>query len=317
MVRWALTGANGFVGRALADRLRAEGHPVRGLTRRVGSLAYDHIVGDVTDQRAVAALVERADVVVHLAAYVHKKATSEAAQRECREVNVDGANRVAQAVFATGGYLVLVSTANVYAPSEEPATEKDALKPRTLYGETKLEAEENVRALFGKGLRGTIVRPAMVFGPGAPGNLRRLVGLVQRRIIPFVGTGANRKTMAPIGRLIAAIRAVADDQQAANGKAFNVGGITLSMRGVVKEIGEELGIEPRIIPLPKGPMAMIGRLLDRIPSSRLPSLSQMVETFTSSSVVDDHRLQALATFRDLDDPHEALRHAIRDLSASQ
>jgi nucleoside-diphosphate-sugar epimerase len=275
------------------------------------------VVGDVTDARAVATLVESAEVVVHLAAYVHRKATSAATRNECHEVNVEGTKRVAEAVAATGGYFVFISTANVYAPSDEPAAEDDAVRPRSVYGQTKLEAEERVRELFRAGLRGAILRPAMVFGPGAPGNLGRLVRLVEGRIVPFVGTGANRKTMAPISRVLTSICAVANDQEQSDGQIFNVGGISLSMSEVVNEIARELQVKPRIVAVPRRPVALLGRLLDRIPGSRLPSVSQMVETFTSSSVIDDRKIQLLPAFRDLDEPLAALRRAIRALSGSR
>ena len=74
--RWALTGASGFVGRALAQAALARGASVRGLTRGAALPAgVEAIRGDLADRDALARLVHGADVVVHLAAYVHRRSS--------------------------------------------------------------------------------------------------------------------------------------------------------------------------------------------------------------------------------------------------
>src|SRR5262245_18090165 len=154
MTRWALTGGAGYLGSALNRALVAQSHEVRQLK------------GDVRDRAAVGLLVRDAGVVVHLAAFVHKRASSGGQQRECREVNVGGTQVVLDAIaeHRPSALLVFVSSANVYSLAAAAVDETPPLAPRTLYGETKLEAVDLVRRSRAAAV---ILRPAMVFGPGA------------------------------------------------------------------------------------------------------------------------------------------------------
>jgi nucleoside-diphosphate-sugar epimerase len=313
MARWALTGGAGYIGGELARDLRGRGHDVRTLSRSQQAT----VKGDIRDPKALRELVRDADVVVHLAAYVHKRAGTRAQERECREINVAGTRAVVQAVVdqAPRALLINVSTANVYGSAADALDENAALAPRTLYGETKLEAEQIVR---NAPLATVTLRPAMVFGPGAPGNLPRLVRLVKRGIVLLLGDGENQKTLAPVARVIAAIHAVAHDRAAATGQTYNVGGVTCSMRRILAVIAEELALAPRVISLPARPLQLVGRVADKLTrGTRLPSLGQMVETYAAPSVLSDAKLQRLPSFRDDGDPLDALRATIGAISASR
>lgn len=187
----ALTGASGFIGSALAPGLAGRG-PLRGLFRTPGPEARAWreardrtvVAGDLADDGALAALVEGADVVYHLAA---RRGTDDPA--ESRRVNVEGTRRLARAAGAAGvGRLVYVGTISVYAatePTDPGATEGEGpdpagvqtiteeVEPRNpgqlnAYGATKLAGERAAReaAEAGEGPPVTVVRPTNVYGPG-------------------------------------------------------------------------------------------------------------------------------------------------------
>lgn len=308
MARWAVTGASGYIGTALCRTLVAQGHDVRTL------------VGDVRDAAAVEQLVATADVVVHLAAYVHRRASSRAQQRECHAVNVEGTRVVTDAVMrrAPAAFLEYISSANVYGPSTTAAVETVVLEPRTFYGRTKVEAEQVVRDAIARGLRAAILRPAMVFGPGAPGNLARLVGFVRRGVVLMLGSGENRKTLAPIERLVAAMIAVASAQEITAGEVYNVGGTALSLKTILDTIADELAVKPRTIRLPLAPVKGAAWLFDTLTGwTPAPSVRQMVETYVAPSLIDDSKLSQLPSFRDQTDATERLRATVRALSASR
>jgi nucleoside-diphosphate-sugar epimerase len=321
-VRWAITGAGGYIGSELARALVRQGDTVRGLIRsNARSVEGVEVVqGDVRDHAAVSQLVDGADVVVHLAAFVHRRAASRRAKQECYSINVDGTQAVVDAMKkrAPSAFLVYVSSSNVYADAGEPQGESAQTIPRTYYGETKLEAEKLVLEASANGTRATVLRPAMVFGPGAPGNLRRLVRFIRRGRMFLIGNGDNVKSLAPIETVIASIVAVARERELTQGEIYNVARGERSMRDIAALIADELSVVLRATQLPLWPLRAAGRIVDAASVwTSLPSIAQMVTTYASSSVISTAKLQQLQTFRDDTDLDDALRTTVRAISASQ
>ena len=283
---WAITGAGGFIGRHLTARLDADG------------VEYRALRGDVRDAAALRDLVDGADVVVHLAGYVHRRTRTEGERRSCWEVNEGGTAALVKAIEeeAPDAFLIFVSTANVYAPSDAPIRESDRLRPSNPYGESKLAAE---RIVFDGRVSATVLRPAMVFGPGAPGNLPKLIALVRRRVKLLFGGGANRKSLVPVEEVVDAILAVANDRELAKGRAFNVAGQTFTMKEINELIAEALGKKPVTVNVPR----KIGTALGR-----------MGETYTSSTELDGSALRALPSFTPRGDARERLRETVRSIA---
>jgi nucleoside-diphosphate-sugar epimerase len=284
---WAVTGAHGFLARALRDDLQASSIPSRGLAR-VGPA---EIIADVRDRDAVRRLVRGASVVVHLAAYVHRKATTREAEQECWSVNVDGTESVFQAVAAESpdAFLIFVSTASVYGPSEDALDESVACRPATPYGRSKLEAERRVLARIREGvLRGCVLRPAMIFGPGAPGNLARLTRMVRSGLVVEIAHGMQRKSIVPVSFAVGAIRAVADHQAACNGEVINVAGETLTIHQIVTTLAAQRGRTPLVFSIP--------RWIAGAASLASPPRRQMVEAYMTNAVLSGEKLPKLTGF---------------------
>jgi nucleoside-diphosphate-sugar epimerase len=295
---WAITGAGGYLGRALRADLDASSIPSRGLSRRTGA----EIAADVRDRDALRELVRGATVVAHLAAYVHRGARGGAAARECWSVNVEGTQAVIDAVAAEspGAFLIFVSSANVYGPSDVALDESAPLRPRTPYGRSKLEAEQRVlRAIRAGAIRGCILRPAMIFGPGAPGNLARLTRMVRSGWVVEIAHGVQRKSIVPVSHAAGAIRAVAARQAACNGEAINVAGEALTIDEIVRALGVACGAVPRVISIPR----WIAIPPARVASVVAPSLAAMAETYMTSAVLSGEKLRRLTGF----DPPESAR----------
>ncbi len=144
----AITGATGFVGSAVLDEALAEGHQVRALARRdqTARAGVEWVRGDLGDTAALAALVEGADAVIHVAGLTNTPdpATFEAA-------NVTGTANVIAAMKQAGARrLVFVSSLSARMPG------------LSAYGASKAKAEALVEA---SGLDWTTVRPPGVYGP--------------------------------------------------------------------------------------------------------------------------------------------------------
>ena len=312
---WAVTGASGYVGRALCDELRRSDIAVRGLSRSGGA---DSIAADIREPAALRKLVLGADVVIHLAAYVHRPARGVEAEEECRSVNVNGTRALMDALASVnpGAFAIVVSSASVYGPSETSLDETGRCHPRTIYGRSKLEAETLfLAAVVAGAARGCVVRPAMIFGPRAPGNLPRLVRMVKTGFAIEVAGGSQRKSLLPISDLIAAIRAIVVHRDACNGQVFNVSGEALTMHEIVIAIAAARRKAIRFVPLPRGPMSAAAGIADFLLQrfgSHAPSISSFVETYTTSSVLDDSKLRRMTGYA----PPRAVRDALVDLATA-
>ncbi len=295
---WAITGVTGYVGRALRASLEADGIAVRGLGRSEGA----EVRGDVRDRDALAALIEGADVVVHLAAYVHRSARGRAAECECRSVNVDGMQALLDAMQAakSSAFAVFVSSASVYGPGSAAFDESAACSPVTAYGRSKLEAEGRFLAAVRAGtIRGCVLRPAMIFGPGAPGNLALLAAMVAHGLVVEVAHGEQRKSIVPVSHAVAAIRAVAAHRDACNGEIVNVAGETLTMHEIIEALARGGERSPRILSVP------------RWLAAALAFLSTKARTYMTSATLDGTKLRALTGC----DPPERAAAALERVAA--
>jgi nucleoside-diphosphate-sugar epimerase len=219
----AVTGATGFIGRALAVRLAASGTPVLALVRdaaRAGDLAttpgIELVRGDLRDPALLRELTRRADVVYHLAGL-----TSARSRREFMAVNGEatGALSAAAASSPNPPKLVLVSSLSVAGPhvAARPAREDEPPAPVNGYGESKLLGEQLLRR-EGTGLRWTIVRPPWVYGPGDRATLA-LFRLAARGFFPSVRGGCMQISLVHVHDLVEALLLVGASA-AADGRVY-------------------------------------------------------------------------------------------------
>jgi nucleoside-diphosphate-sugar epimerase len=183
-LRVAITGANGFIGRALADHLAAMGHATVCLARRDGVI--------YTDIDDLARRLDGAHAVVHLAARAHQQGRA-----GDFNINQEITHAVCQAARRVEvSHLVYLSSIGVNgnATCGTPFRESDLPIPLEPYALSKMHCEQIVKD---SGLAYTLVRPSMVYGPGAPGNFSRLLGLVRSGWpLPLQGTANQRNFLA-------------------------------------------------------------------------------------------------------------------------
>ena len=183
----AVTGATGFVGRAVLPRLLAEGHSLRVLVRDPSKLAQSkdvHLVkGGLDDAPALFELVAGADVVLHMAG-----AISALNRDGFFKVNETGSLAVAQAAQAAGAKrLILMSSLAARRPE------------LSAYGASKRAAEDAVKS-FRQTMQLLILRPSAVYGPGDTATLPLLSALMQRDAI-LPGRSSNRFSMIHVDDL--------------------------------------------------------------------------------------------------------------------
>jgi UDP-glucose 4-epimerase len=292
-MRVAITGAAGYVGTAVRRALRARGDAVVALSRRPPTLpepGEEWIVGELSDGDALARLTRDADAVVHAAAWVHREVADDATREACFAVNVRGTQRLLDALARRGGVLpfVQVGTTAVYGDAFVKFDEKAPCVPVNAYGESKLVAERAVLAASTAGrIRAVVLRPAMVYGAGAPGNIAKLAALVRRGIAPLVAGGRNRKSVVHVDDLAEAIVRAIDRAGEVSGRIFNVADTTApTMREIGEALATGLGHSLQWIPVPKALWSAgisVAHLLSA--GGRRPDLGRTMEVYTSTTSV--------------------------------
>lgn len=217
-----VTGASGFLGRAVARDLVSAGHTVRTLQRRPSGVAgAADILGSVTDVDAVRRAVDGVHGVVHLAA----KVSLAGSPREFHAVNVEGTRILLNNAERAGtDRFVQVSSPSVaYAgdaiagSGAEPAS---PLAARGEYARTKAEAELFALARDSSRMRIVAVRPHLVWGPGDTQLVARIVARARRGRLPLLNGGTALIDTTYIDNAASGITAALRRAEVAHGRAF-------------------------------------------------------------------------------------------------
>jgi nucleoside-diphosphate-sugar epimerase len=273
-MRVLVTGANGFIGRALVARLLEGGNTrVRALVRRpqppVEGLE-SVVLPELSHAQDWLAALHGIDVVVHLAARVHVMREQEADPLAAfRQANVGGTLALARAAVGHGvRRFVFISSIKVNGertPAGRPFTAQDLPDPQDAYARSKLEAEEGLAQLSGGGhaMQLTVIRPPLVYGPGVGANFRALMRWLQRGIPLPLGAIHNRRSLLARANLIDLIRICLDHPAAANRTLLASDGEDLSTTELLRRLGAALGSPARLVPVPaavvQGLAALAGR----------------------------------------------------------
>ena len=283
----AVTGAGGFVGRALCRALAAEGHEVIACIRSgddpegAGEVRR---IADITDRGALHDAFDGAEAVVHLAGRAHVMADDAVdPMAEYRRVNVDGTRAVAEAAADAGvRRVVFVSSVKVNGERTDgaPFRETDQPAPEDAYGITKHEAETVLFDIArARGFETVCLRPPLVYGPGVRANFAALLKLCDSGLpLPFGSITRNRRSLIFVDNLTAAIGAVLAHPDA-SGRVFLVrDSEDLSTAGLVRSLRQALGRPARLIPVPSCVLNLLLRLAGR---------GAMAERLLGSLTVDD------------------------------
>lgn len=182
-----------------------------------------------------------ADAVVHVAAIVHQKETTQTIPLY-NTVNCDLAFAVAKQAKKSGvSQFILFSTMSVYGMETGVITKDTAPKPVTHYGRSKLAAERAIALLGDDAFKVTILRPPMVFGEGAKGNYARLETLTKR--LPFLPDFENRRTLVSVETLCEAIRGYLDEPR--SGVFFPQEAEPVSTTALMEQIAAKQGRTPK------------------------------------------------------------------------
>lgn len=271
-----VTGASGFIGRALAQRLKMDGvHSVRAALRNTSRKDLPEGVEVVQTGDLVSSAVNWQDaltevnVVIHTAARAHViNENAKDPMAAFRAINVDATLKLAEQAISAGVkrfiYLSSIKVNGEETQSGRPFTADDLPAPIDPYGVSKQEAEEGLRRLSeNSGMEIVIIRPTLVYGPGVKGNFHSMMRWLAKGIPLPLASVRNQRSLVALDNLIDLI-IVCTQHPAASGQTFLVGdGEDLSTPELLQRTAFALGKRARLIPAPVALLRVCAGLLGK------------------------------------------------------
>ncbi|WP_409047496.1 NAD-dependent epimerase/dehydratase family protein [Microbacterium sp. HA-8] len=297
------TGASGFLGRAVAAELVAQGHEVRTLQRRPSGVpGATDVLGSVTDAALVERALEGVEGVVHLAA----KVSLAGDPREFRAVNVDATIALLDAALAAGvtGIVHVSSPSVAHTGTALAGAGADTAAPARAHGEyarTKAEAELLALARDGAAMRVTAIRPHLVWGPGDTQLVARIVDRARRGRLPLLNGGTALIDSTYIDNAASGIVAALGRMDAAHGRAF------VLTNGEPRPVGDLLagiclaaGVRPPRWSVPASLGRAAGSLIERVWAVRPGHDEPPMTRFLAEQLSTAHWFDQRETRRALD-----------------
>lgn len=206
-----ITGAGGFIGQILTKSLLNQGYSVRAIVRnRAIDFSHPYLeqitLSDLAEFQQT--IFDDIDVVVHLAAYLHKQVPQEEDKKLYYDINLDLTSKLAEAVLNSPVqqfiYMSTIKVNGEQTKKNKPFTDEDEPNPQDDYAKSKYLAELNLkRALAHSDIAYTIIRPPLVYGAAAAGNLEELANLVQKNSFLLRPLGAidNKRSLVHVNAL--------------------------------------------------------------------------------------------------------------------
>ena len=293
-MRLLVTGANGFVGRALCAEAVARGIETHGAVRATDHMdvlpatVMPHFVGDLASGADWAPALQAIDVIIHCAARVHVTKDLVADPLSAyRRVNATAVSELArQAADAGVRRLVLVSTIKVNGeatPQDRPFRPGDPPQPETPYAIAKWEGEQElVRVADNTGLQTVIVRAPLIYGPGVKANFFTLMNWLDKGLpLPFARI-QNARSLLYLGNCVDVLLRLAR-HEAAPGHTFLVSdGVDLSTPELIRRLAAALGRRARLWPMPTKVLRSVAGIVGKAPA---------IDRLAGSLTVDDGHLR--------------------------
>jgi nucleoside-diphosphate-sugar epimerase len=279
------------VGSALARRLLCDGLQVRGTHRSVPPPVIPGIewkqLAQLDSEPALRDAAAGCDAVVHLAALAHQTGKSAGGRRdEFERVNVESTRLLARTARSLGThrFVFVSSVAAVCSHSEVCVDELTPARPDTDYGRSKLQAEQALQKELLDGVTDwCVVRPPLVYGPGNPGNMSRLMRLIERGLpLPF-GSIRNRRSFIFLDNLVDALATVVTHPGEIRSIYFVGDGSDFSTPELVVALAAAACRPTRLLHVPVGILRLLGRMGDGI--ERLLGVSAGIDSYSVDRLV--------------------------------
>jgi nucleoside-diphosphate-sugar epimerase len=296
-----VTGANGFLGRAIVSLLRVSGNSVRTTDLVATSDVFDDMYrkADITRPEEFKPVSEGATTVVHVAGLAHIFSPKANLADRFRQINEIGTANVVTAASAAGvEHLILISSVSVYGPHTQGMYDENTpCSPVGPYALSKYNAElQAIEIARESRMALTILRLATLYGEGDPGNVGRLIRALDGGRFLWIGDGSNRKSLLYVGDAARACMTVAG-RPASGINIYNVSGPACTMHEIVAGIAATLGKHPFPVRVPSSLALLLSRYLSMIPNRRMARLHQTVKKWLAEDVYDNRRFEEAYGFQ--------------------
>ncbi len=243
--RILITGATGFIGRALVNELAKSGHEIFALVRRTSkaeplkALGVNLIYADITDKESLDKVLSyKIDVIFHCAALVSGRGL-----RKLRKANVNGTENICKLALSLGveRMVYLSSVAVVSGNKNIPLYEDLPYSASNSYGISKIEAEKKVLEFRRQGLRVAVLRPCMVYGEGEPHALSKLLFFLKRRIFPVIDGGRHKLHLVYVGNVVSALMLALEKEEFLSGTYFVADDEVLTISEIFSILSRSIG----------------------------------------------------------------------------
>ena len=267
--RFLVTGATGFTGGHLCERLAKDGHSVRALVRDTNRCAdlqrwgIELVPGDLRDPESLNRATRGIDVVYHIAALFRPENVS---RKDMWETNVQGTKNILIAATRSGvRRFVHCSTVGVHGDIKNPpANEQTPYGPGDYYQESKTEGELLALQCAAEGrIPVAVFRPGGIYGPR---DLRflKLFKAIKSRGFVMLGSGKVLYQMIYIDDLIDGILLCGTHEKAIGNTYILTGEEPVTLNRLVHLIAEVLGVRPSRLRFPVTPVYLAGLLCELI-----------------------------------------------------
>lgn len=286
MARILVTGAAGFIGRALGPALAARGHAVTAATRTPVPLPAGIEpcpLGEISPQTEWSTALRGIEIVIHLATRAHRAGPQAVFAQEPA-----AAAALARAAARAGVHrLIQVSSVKAMGestPPGRPFRPDDAAHPGDAYGRAKLATERAMTEAAGDTrLELAILRPPLVYGPGVGANFRALMRLAASGVpLPFARVH-SRRSLIFLDNLVDVVAVAATHPAAASGVLLARDSEELSIPALIRVLAAAQGQRARLFALPPPVLATL---------RGLPWFAPRLAPLTLSLQVDDAATRA-------------------------
>lgn len=284
-----VTGASGFVGRALCQQLKNKGYLVTAAVRsettaEIEGAAQTIVIGDIGSDTDWSKALIGQQAIFHLAARAHVM-NEDITDPETlyRQVNVDGtAALLEQAKAAQVNRLIFLSSIKVNGEQTtgQPFNEQMELAPEDAYGRTKRDAEIQIRN--DPQIKSTILRSPLVYGPGVKGNFLKLIGLCQRAWPLPLASIENKRSLIYLDNLVDALIHTLEHAESMGQTYLLSDGQDVSTPDLIRLMAEALQKPSRLFPVPVFMLKFLGVLASK---------SAAIQRLSGSLQIDSRHIQ--------------------------